>query len=591
MRAVNKKNTLFSFRFYTFWMLLLVFFIASCAQITAPAGGKKDTDAPEIKASIPENFSTNFHKKQIFIRFNEWIQPLTNFKSQVIISPNIEPFPVINIARSEMSIRFTDTLQSNTTYSIYFGDNLKDNNEGNPMKDFKFLFSTGKFIDSLQVKGTVQSSLGNIPENTFLLLYKEKEDSVFTKKRPFYITKIQTDGSFSLENVKEGNYKIYALNDRNGNYYYDLPTEAIAFTDSLTSITSNIDSLNLVLFLPEDTTLRIFEFDKTIKGGMIQLTFNKELSLSKDELTATVLENNQIIPVIIQEKTPKKALIYLTKLEYDSSNMSLVLKNNGKLIDTLHLRTESRNFKNPIFFFTDTVSYKSLTVLETKPLQLNASFFSIEKPDTAKITITDTSGVLIPFSLTRDEDMHTYRFVATWNAGMKYHLTILDSALVDLAGNYNKTQEFSFLAISAKKSGNLLITYELPQKSPAYIAILKDNSGKVLDERILRDSQTVKINYGLLLAGSYLVEIIEDKNDDGIWNSGSFIKKELPEKIYKEPKFIMIKENWDAEETINVDFNKPTNFSKEQNTPTKQPNAKSGKGFQNLQERKGIFGE
>ncbi|CAF3496845.1 unnamed protein product, partial [Rotaria sp. Silwood2] len=157
----------------------------------------------------------------------------------------------------------------------------------------------------------------------------------------------------------------------------------------------------------------------------------------------------------------------------------------------------------------------------------------LEKIDTLKISITDTSNSKIPFSVLRDEDLQTYFFTAEWKPGMKYKLTIEDSTLSDLVGNYNKKQQFSFSVTSVKKA---------------------DNSGKVLDKRILRDSQSVKIDYGLQFAGNYSVEIIDDENGDGIWNSGNFATKTLPEKIYKELKQIIIKENWDAEENIIVDF-------------------------------------
>jgi uncharacterized protein (DUF2141 family) len=589
---INKRSI--SQKFSILWMMVLVGFIASCAQIVAPTGGKKDTTPPIVKSSYPTNAQLNFHQKQITIHFNEWMQPLTNPKAQVIISPNVEPFPKIEIIKNELSIKFKDTLQPNTTYSIYFGDNLKDNNEGNTLSNYKFLFSTGSFIDSLNVKGSVQTALDKIPDNTFVLLYKEKEDSVFTKKRPFYISKVQTDGSFSLENIKDGAYRIYALSDKNGNYYYDLPTESIAFSDSLTHVSSNIDSLNLELFLPEDTTLRIFEKDKTIKGGILHLTFNKELSFSKDELTATIIGNDAIIPIIFQDKEPKKATIYFTKLQNDSSNLTVVLKDNGKLIDTLKLKTESKNFKNPILFFQDTAAYKSLKLIESTPLKLISSFYCLEKPDSSKIKITDTSNINLPFLISVDADLQTFKIAALWKPDMKYKLTILDSALVDLAGNYNKNQEISFWTTSVKKAGNLLITYELPKKNISYIAILKDNSGKVLDKQILRDSQAVKMDYGLRAAGTYSVEVIEDVNDNGIWNSGSFIEKRLPEKIYKELKPIVVKENWDAEEIIKVDFSKkamapPSNPA---NSLPKQQEGKANSLQNNFnQERRGLFGQ
>jgi hypothetical protein len=283
--------------------------------------------------------------------------------------------------------------------------------------------------------------------------------------------------------------------------------------------------------------------------------------------------------------------VYFPKLQSDTNNFTLVFKHNNQLIDTLRLKTESKNSKNPVSFFNDTTIYKSLNVIDTKPLKLIASFYGLEKPDTSKMTITDTAATQIPFSISQEEDLQTYNFMANWKPGIKYKLTILDSAFTDLAGNFNKKQEISFLVTSVKKSGNLLITYNLPLKNRNYIAILKDNTGKVLNKQILRDSQTVKIDYGILSSGNYSVEIIDDENNNGIWNSGSFTNKTLPEKIYKEPKQIIIKENWDAEEIIQVDFNKKTpNLN---TNPEPAGNVGKPKNSEQLKpgNRKGGFGE
>ncbi len=562
-----KKHT--KRQFYYFIATLFHCFIISCAQPSAPTGGTRDTTPPVVTKSNPENYSTNFHQKEIKIEFNEWILPLTNAKNQVIISPNIDPFPKIDATRNELTIKLKDTLESNTTYSIFFGDNLKDNNEGNALTNFKYVFSTGNYIDSLKVKGTLTTALDKIPDNTYLVLYKEKEDSAFTKKRPFYISKVGTDGSFNLENVKEGDYRIYALNDKNSNYYYDLPTEAIGFTDSVYTIKSNLDTLSFSIFLPEDSILRIFSYDRNVKDGILKVSFNKELSFTKDEITASIVNDSTIKPIAFQKRELNLAkdagseiLIYLPKLKLDTNNLTIILKNNGKLIDSIKTRTEGKYSKVPILFFEDTISYKNLSVYETQPIKLIASHYSSSDIDSSKISITDTSNNKIPFVVSRNEDLLTYFITSSWKAGMKYKIQLLDSTFSDLVKNYNKTQEFSILAKSIKKAGNLLIIYELPQKNHQYVAFLKDNSGKVLDKQILRDSQTVKINYGLQNAGTFSVELIDDVNNNGIWNSGNFAKKTLPEKIYKEPKPIIIKENWDAEEIIKVDFNKTSTFNK-----------------------------
>ncbi len=544
-------------RFYIGVITLLhCFIVFSCAQVTAPTGGKRDTTPPKVAKSIPDNYSLNFNKKEIKLVFNEWILPLQNPKNQIIISPDMVPFPKVEAARNELTIKWKDTLRPNTTYSIFFGDNIKDNNEGNILPNFKFLFSTGSFIDSLQIKGRVQTMLDKFPDNTYLLLYNEKEDSVFTKKRPFYITKIKNDGSFILENVKEGNYRIFALSDQNSNYYYDLPTEAIGFTDSFYHIASNLDTLSFQLFMPEVADLRIAEYDRIVKGGIFHIAFNKELSFNKDEITVYIPDVKEVQPVAFQEKEKGKLSVYLPKLDKDTGIINLIIKNHDLLIDSLRVKTESRKFKNPVLFFNDTTAYKSLSVIETTPLKLISTYRSLSDIDTSRLILTDTSHRRIPFRVSRAEDMQTYQIAAALKPGMSYTFKVLDSAFSDLVGNYSKTQDFSFSVTALKKAGNLLINYELPKKEATYIALLKDNSDKVLDKRILHDSQALKIDYGLPFAGTYKVEVIEDMNENGIWNSGSFLTKTLPEKIYKEIKPIVIKENWDAEETIKVDFTK-----------------------------------
>ena len=570
------------FKNHYYIVLLLHCFIASCAQIVAPTGGERDKIPPIITSSKPENKAINFSQKEISIQFNEWLAPLTNAKTQVIISPSVEPFPKIDIMKNELSIKFKEgILQPNTTYSIFFGDNLKDNNEGNVLPNYKYIFSTGNYIDSLTVKGKINTTTGKIPENTFLLLYKDAADSAFTSKKPFYISKIGTDGTFNLENVKEGDYKIYALNDKNGNYYYDLPTEEIGFDTSFYHITGNLDTLNFLLFQPEDEKLRINEFDRTIKGGMLNITFNKELSFTKNQITASVSENSKIEPIVFQEKTPNKAKIYFPNLEKDTASFTVFLKNNNILFDSIRVRSESKTFKKPIVFFTDTTLYKNLSVIETQDFKLVASNYCIAAFDTSRILVKDTANKEIPFFISRDIDLQTYSIKADWKAGIRYKLLIQDSVFTDLAENRSKMQEFSILATSLKKAGKLLIMYELPQKNTNYIVKLKDSQGKVLDTRFLSDSQPLKIDYGLLVAGNYAVEVIEDLNNDGIWNSGIFVNKTLPEKIYKEPKPILIKENWDAEETIKIDFSvKPIN------TETKIQNPSNDSPFlQNKQDR------
>ncbi|MEZ5053492.1 MAG: hypothetical protein R2807_01795 [Chitinophagales bacterium] len=246
--------------------------------------------------------------------------------------------------------------------------------------------------------------------------------------------------------------------------------------------------------------------------------------------------------------------IYFPNMETDSNTFQLVIKNKSILIDTITIKTFHKKSPQPIPFFTDSLFLKNVFVIEGDPMHIRASNYSLSPIDTGKIIVTDTTKNPIPFSITRKDDLITYELFANWKPDMLYTFHVSDSAISDLVGNYNKLQEFSFRTIAVKKSSNLLINYVLPDISSDFIAILKDNSGKVLDKRILRDSQRVQINYGKLLSGSYTVEVIQDENKNEIWNSGNYQLKTFPEKIYKESKPIILKENWDAEETIKVDF-------------------------------------
>jgi len=538
--------------------LIISFILSSCAQISAPTGGERDKNPPKIKAENPPNKSLNYSGKEIKISFNEWLQPLTNIKSQVIISPNIDPFPKISIERNILHIKFKDNvLLPNTTYSLFFGDNIKDNNEGNAFPNFKYLFSTGSYIDSLQIKGKIIPADGKLEDNTYLVIYSDLSDTAFTKTRPMYATKIDNNGSFSLENVKEGRYKIYTLTDKNANYYYDLPTEKIGFTDSALVLNANLDTLSIHHFLPEAEKYRIVSSENTINGGMIKLELNKPYAVEKDEWKVSLKEDSTLTALSFPQEDGKKLLVYFPNLKSDTGRYQLMLFLNNNLVDSLPVRIASAKWKKPQLFFTDTSAYKNLKVFEGKKLKLKSTNYTTSKPDTSKISLTDSAGQKLSYEIRVLEDLSSLELKTDWKNGVPYKLTINDSAMIDLLGNYNKKQDFSILGVSPKKGGNLLINIVLPDFKNDYIVILSDNSGKVWDRRILRDSQAIKMDYGLLPAGSYSLKIIDDKNNNGIENSGSYMHKTLPEKSFTS-KPLTIKENWDAEETVKADFSMPT---------------------------------
>ena len=209
--------------------------ITSCAKRGTITGGLKDTIAPKIIGSSPENYKTNFTGKEIKIVFNELIK-VKDITKQLIISPPMKKAPIIvpqGSASKFISIKIKDTLQENTTYSFNFGQSITDNNEGNPYSQFKYVFSTGSYIDSLTVVGKIKDAYNQKPDNfVSIMLYDAQtfKDSTVYKETPLYVTNtLDSLKVFALENLKEGSYYIVAMKDKNGNNKFDPKSDKIGF--------------------------------------------------------------------------------------------------------------------------------------------------------------------------------------------------------------------------------------------------------------------------------------------------------------------------------------------------------------------------
>ena len=216
--------------------LFILTIVLSCANRGTPTGGEIDSEPPIVLKSTPENFSTNFNAEEIEIIFNEYIR-LNNTQKELIISPPIEPLPLIlplGSANKTISISEFDSLKENTTYSFHFGESIEDNNEKNPLSNYRYVFSTGDYIDSLLVKGMVKDAFNReISENINVLLYEVDSlfsDSIIYKEKPKYVAKvIDSTNKFIIQNIKEGKYLIIALEEENKDYTFQSKVDKIGF--------------------------------------------------------------------------------------------------------------------------------------------------------------------------------------------------------------------------------------------------------------------------------------------------------------------------------------------------------------------------
>ena len=245
--------------FARFFLLSTLFFlIIACAKISAPTGGLRDKLPPEVIKSIPENGAKNFNEKRIAITFNEYVV-LDNISEKFMVSPPMKKKPRVFIKGKSVNVEFEDELKDSTTYTFYFQDAIKDLNEGNIIENFQFVFSTGPVIDSLSITGYVYSAFNlEVPEKTQVLMYSEMADSAVVKHLPDYISRVDQNGYFRIDNARPGKYRLYALKDVDNSKNYNLAEEEFAFMNSAIEIT------------PEKNFIPVVKDTTTLKKGIIK---------------------------------------------------------------------------------------------------------------------------------------------------------------------------------------------------------------------------------------------------------------------------------------------------------------------------------
>lgn len=262
------------------YIIGVIVLLSSCARMGRPDGGWYDETPPHVIASTPADRSTDVSAKRVNIYFDEFIK-LENASEKVVVSPPQLEQAEIKATGKKISVLLKDSLKPNTTYTIDFSDAIKDNNEGNPMGNYTYSFSTGNHIDTLEVAGTVLAAQNLEPVKGILVgLYAEFADSCFQKQPMLRVARADSRGHFVIKGVAPGAYRIYALNDQDGDYRFSQKSEQIAFShdtirpsfcDAMRQDTLWLDSLHIkdikrtgyTRFTPDDLVLRAFEHVQT----------------------------------------------------------------------------------------------------------------------------------------------------------------------------------------------------------------------------------------------------------------------------------------------------------------------------------------
>jgi hypothetical protein len=541
---LNKKQVNYC-NFLLYLIPILVLF--GCAAQQPPQGGPRDLTPPKLVKAVPANKTRNFAAKEIDLQFDEFIK-LTNQYQEISMSPAMEKAPEYNSNKRDLKIKFKDTLQKNTTYVINFGKSIQDVNESNVLKNFTYVFSTGPHIDSLSVTGSVTNTVTQEKEkDVTVMLFPVKQDTLFGKKKPSVYATTDSSGNFSLNNLHENDYRIYALKETAPNKIFDNDQELIAFLKNpihLKSDTSNIQ-LNLFKQLPEKFRFSEKRFDT---DGKMVFVFNKALNKPSIKIIYPADLNKQ--KQVEFSKTKDTASVYLHNMNFDS--VRVVVFDNNKPVDTTSLLKAKKESFQRTLTFKYNINGNNLLKPGTD-LILTASL-PVENFDNSRVTLNEDSTAVAVSDYTIQKDTGNFKKFALkyrWRQGSKYEIILNENAFTSIYGDKNKRIPKKFQVDKTENYSSLTVKVTVPpDTSKAYVVELLNEQKVVLQSNPIRSSTSVV--YNNYMTGKYLIRVIYDENRNGRWDSGNVRQKRQPENIWVSDKVIALRPNWEAEEAITV---------------------------------------
>lgn len=572
----------------------------SCASIGRPEGGAYDETPPRFLGSSPEAGAVNNSKQKINILFDEYIK-LEKPSEKVVISPPQLQQPEIRAVGKRIQVNLLDSLKPGTTYTIDFGDAVVDNNEDNPLGQFTFTFSTGASIDTMEVSGTVLEASNLEPLKGIMVgLHSNLADTAFTSLPLERVGRTDSRGRFTIKGVAPGKYRIFALMDADNNYRFNQPGEILAWEDSLIvphmearlrQDTSWVDSLSYdtiversyTHYLPDNILLRAFKEENRTRS------LNKHERLTPEKFTLYFTGKSDTLPrirglnfdereaFVVEHNRTNDTITYWLKdsLVYrkDTLSMSLTyyrtdsLKQFVSQNDTLklvakqqpHKKAEESKKKKKKDEETETspVVPLDMRIQVGSPMEVYGVISLVfneplVKVDTSAIHLkqrVDSLWKPVSFDFEQDSiDLKAFNLYHDWVPLTEYELTIDSAAFRGLYGLASFPQKQHFKVRSEDDYFSLSFNVQ-GVRGPAFIELL-DTQDRVLRRRRVRSNG--QADFYFLMPGKYCARLVEDRNNNGVWDTGKYEQGEQPEAVYYYPQIMEYKALWEANQTWNL---------------------------------------
>ncbi|MBF9253097.1 Ig-like domain-containing protein [Pontibacter sp. 172403-2] len=521
--------------------------ICSCASISSPDGGPKDLAAPILVSSSPKSQQLNVTGKTISLTFNELIQA-KNLTRELLITPNTGNKYEVKTDKETITLEFEEPLQENTTYTLNFREGLTDITESNVAQGLKLAFSTGTFIDSSKVAGTVVELLTQEPEiGAIVALYPAADTLNIREDLPYYQAQADSSGSFFFENIKEGDYRMYALIDKNKNSKYDNENEKIGYLSTTVHVspttepvklqTVRIDTKKPILLRRENYTDRFIAnynegiqtfsarpleqptdsiyFKPGIDGKAFQLFKTQTFAGGKAILSAVDTAGNMAIDTLQIEFTGKRAQLI------KGAQLKVTNKSDG---DYSAGQTVTIELETPV------------NITGTEPISIMADSVLLQK-------------LKYPEEITLDPSKTELRFQLPAIKSNNRQLSLLldSTAIVPLQGEALKFKALP-IAIS-ETSGTGSIKGMVNTEETSFIVQLLNMDYVPIAEI----ANKKKFAFPKLEPGQYRIRVLVDENKNGSWDKPDPELKKPMEQVYFYPQPIDVRANWDVED-IKLEF-------------------------------------
>lgn len=546
--------------------------MVSCAKRGSITGGLKDTLAPVLVSSAPKNLTTDFKGNEITLVFDEYIK-LKNLNKQLIISPPMKYEPVItptNVSKF-INIKLRDTLQPNTTYSLNFGQSIADNNEGNAINQFKYIFSTGPYIDSLKLGGKIKDAYEkNVDNFVSVMLYEANDkykDSVIYKEFPRYITNtLDSLRTFEFENLKAGKYLLVALKDKGNNNKFNPKDDKIGFIKHFITV-PNDTIFELELF-KETLPLKTFKPIQA-SGNRILLPYEGKQNFKTNRPAIVLKHNGETLETIITQFPKKDSLqVWYKPLKADSLSLEVSKDTYDKKF-TFKVKDQKKDTLNIKAVQNGSINFRERFTLDTET--------PLVKFDKTKIKLVNKDSTAVDFT-TEYNEFEQKLYVDFKKEPMeKYNFTFFPGALTDFYEKTNDTLSYKLSTKEFADYGNLILNLKNVKRFPIIVEITNKKGDDVLASEYSEGKTQIEFN--LMVPSQFTVRVIYDDNKNKMYDTGNFLEKRHAEEVFYFQREIDVRTNWDVNETIDLSVPYNPDVEKKEDDKKRKDAEKKSKAF------------